>query len=36
MELRNPHFRVPTLSCQGEGYTGNRAIGERLSDAAES
>ncbi len=36
MELRNPHFRVPTSSCQGEGNMGCRAIGERRFNAAES
>ncbi len=36
MELRNPHFRVPTSSCQGEGNMGSRAIGEWLHNAAES
>ncbi len=36
IELRNPHFRVPTLSCQGEGNMGSRATGERLNNAAES
>ena len=36
IELRNHHFRVPTLSCQGEGKMGSRATGERLHNAAES
>ncbi len=36
IELRNPHSRVPTLSCQGEGNMGSRATGERLHNAAES
>jgi hypothetical protein len=35
-ELRNPKFRVPTLSCQGEGNTLRRIIGKRRSDTAES
>ena len=36
MELRNPHFRVPTSSCQGEGNMGSRVTGEWLHNAAES
>ncbi len=36
MELRNPHFRVPTPSCQGEGNMGSRVTGEWLHNAAES
>ncbi len=35
-ELRNPHFRVPTLSCHGEGNIVHAAIGEAWKDAAES
>ncbi len=35
-ELRNHHFRVPTLSGLGEGNTGRPANGEGRSDTAES
>lgn len=36
IELRNPHFRVPTLFRQGEGNIGCTATGKVQSDAAES
>ncbi len=28
IELRNPHFRVPILSCQGEGHIVSTAMGK--------
>ena len=36
IQLRNPPFRVPTLSRQGEGNAASFAIGENEVDAAES
>ena len=36
IELRNPHFRVPILSRQGEGNIDRAAIGKARPDAAES
>ena len=36
IELRNHHFRVPTLSCHEEGNTLGRVTGKRSSDTAES
>ena len=36
MELRNHHFRVPTLSRQGEGNTDGDVYGEPPAGAAES
>jgi len=36
IELRNPHFRVPTLFRHGEGNIACTAIGKVHSDAAES
>jgi hypothetical protein len=36
IELRNHHFRVPTLSYQGEGHAKGVVMGETLADTAES
>lgn len=36
MEFRNHPFRVPILSCQGEGTIVAAAYGEAATDAAES
>ena len=36
IELRNHHFRVPTLLCHGEGNIGDAVNGKASADAAES
>ena len=36
IELRNQHFRVSTLWCNGEDNTSGRVIGKRVDGTAES